>query len=79
MPYFTFAEIDVTPTEFVEKCDKLEFSQLKEEIKKRDYRNHKLNLPDQIFYDSLEFLKDKRHLLSLEEQNFINDLVTKLR
>lgn len=78
MPYFTFAEIDISPREFVDKCDKLELSQLKEELKRLEIKQQKLNLPDQIFYDNLESLKNKRHLLSLEEQNFINDIAKKL-
>lgn len=72
------ADIEISPREYVEKCDRLELSQLKTEIKNTEVKKNKMNLPDQIFYDSLESLKNKRHLLSLEDQNFINDLASKL-
>lgn len=79
MPYFTVDDIEVTVKEFIDKCDKLEYSELKQEIKRKEIISNKFNLPDQLFYDSLEFLKTKRHLLSLEEQEYIHSLASKLR
>lgn len=90
MPEFT-AEVDIDPSEFVDSCSKRERDRLVEILIEdgyiqpdQDTRNgnngvRKPNINDQIFWDSLDKLAKCRDLLSLEEENFINNLAEKFK
>lgn len=90
MPEFT-AEVDIDPSEFVDSCSKRERDRLVEILIEdgyiqpdQDTRNgnngvRKPNINDQRFWDSLDKLAKCRDLLSLEEENFINNLAEKFK
>jgi hypothetical protein len=90
MPEFT-TEIDIDPSEFIDACSKRERDRLIEILEEDGYiqsstettgRNNGVrrpNINDQIFWESLQHLAKCRDLLSLEEENFINNLHQKLK
>ena len=90
MPEFT-AEVDVDPGEFLDSCDKRERQRLVEILIEdgdiqpdQDTRNsnngvRRPNINDQRFWESLDKLAKCRDLLSLEEENFINNLANKFQ
>jgi hypothetical protein len=90
MPEFT-TEIDIDPSEFVESCSNTELKRLVEILEEDGYiqsseettsKNHGVRRPnvnDQIFWENLERLAKCRDLLSLEEENFINNLANKFK
>jgi len=90
MPEFT-TEIDIDPSEFIDSCSKREKDRLVEilvenghiqpdqETKNNNKGVRRPNVNDQIFWESLEKLSKCRDLLSLEEENFINNLANKFK
>lgn len=90
MPEFT-AEVDVDPSEFVDSCSKRERQRLVEILIEdgdiqpdQDTRNsnngvRRPNINDQRFWESLDKLAKCRDLLSLGEENFINNLANKFQ
>jgi hypothetical protein len=90
MPEFT-AEVDIDPSEFIESCSKRERDRLVEILIEDGYiqpdqdtkngnngvRNPNVN--DQIFWESLEKLAKCRDLLSIHEENYINNLADKYK
>lgn len=90
MPEFT-AEVDIDPSEFIDSCNKRERDRLVEILVEdgyiqpdQDTRNgnngvRRPNINDQIFWESLEKLAKCRDLLSIEEENFINNLGEKFK
>ena len=90
MPEFT-AEVDVDPSEFVDSCSRRERQRLVEILIEdgdiqpdQDTRNgsngvSRPNINDQRFWESLDKLAKCRDLLSLEEENFINNLANKFQ
>jgi len=90
MPEFT-AEVDVDPSEFVDSCSRRERQRLVEILIEdgdiqpdQDTRNgsngvRRPNINDQRFWESLDKLAKCRDLLSLEEENFINNLANKFQ
>ena len=90
MPEFT-AEVDIDPSEFIDSCSKRERQRLVEILVEdgdiqpdQDTKNsntgvRKPNINDQTFWDSLDKLAKCRDLLSIEEENFINNLANKYK
>jgi len=90
MPEFE-ASVDIDPSEFVDSCNKREKDRLVEILIEdgyiqpdQDTKNsnngvRKPNVNDQIFWDSLQHLSKCRDLLSIEEENFINNLSNKFK
>jgi hypothetical protein len=90
MPEFT-AEVDIDPSEFIDSCSKREKDRLVEILIEDGYINsdqetksnnngvRRPNINDQTFWESLERLAKCRDLLSIEEENFINNLANKFK
>lgn len=90
MPEFT-AEVDIDPSEFIDSCSRRERDRLIEILIEdgyiqpdQDTKNgntgvRKPNINDQTFWDSLDKLAKCRDLLSIEEENFINNLANKFK
>ena len=90
MPEFT-AEVDIDPSEFIDSCNQREKKRLIEilvedgEIEPSQADRNKgtgvskPNVNDETFWDSLEKLAKCRDLLSIEEENFINNLANKFK
>jgi hypothetical protein len=92
MPDFTPDDINIDPSEFVDACSSTERQELidyliecgfisedQKDIKKPNYGVRRPNVNDQTFWESLERLAKCRHLLSIEEENFINNLSNKFK
>ena len=90
MPEFS-AEVDIDPSEFIDSCSKRERQRLVEiliedgdiqpdqETKNSNTGVRKPNINDQTFWDSLDKLAKCRDLLSIGEENFINNLANKFK
>jgi hypothetical protein len=90
MPEFS-TEIDIDPSEFIDACSKRERDRLIEILEEDGYiqsstettgKNNGVRRPnvnDQRFWDSLNKLAKCRDLLSIEEENFINNLGDKFK
>jgi len=90
MPEFE-ATVDVDPSEFVDSCSNRELKRLVEILeedghiepsqsnKSKGTGVRKPNINDQTFWDSLNHLAKCRDLISLEEENFINNLANKFK
>jgi hypothetical protein len=90
MPEFT-AEVDVDPSEFVDSCSNRELKRLvqileedghiepSQSSKSKSNGVRKPNINDLTFWNSLDHLAKCRDLLSLEEENFINNLANKFK
>jgi hypothetical protein len=90
MPEFT-TEIDIDPSEFVDSCSNGELKRLVEILeedghiepsqssKSNNTGVRRPNINDQTFWCSLEKLAKCRDLLSIEEENFINNLANKFK
>jgi hypothetical protein len=87
MPEFT-SEIDIDPSEYIDSCSKREKERLveiltddgyiqPEQSERNGVRNPNLN--DQLFWESIEVLGKTRHLLSIEEEIYINKLAEKFK
>jgi hypothetical protein len=90
MPEFT-AEVDIDPSEFIDSCSRTEKQRLIEILvedgdieptqadKNKGNGVRRPNINDQIFWDSLEKLTKCRDLLTIEEENIINNLANKFK
>lgn len=90
MPEFT-AEVDIDPSEFIDSCSRRERDRLIEILVEDGYiepdqstKNsntgvRKPNINDLTFWDSLDKLAKCRDLLSIQEENFINNLANKFK
>jgi len=90
MPEFT-AEVDIDPSEFIDSCSNGELKRLVEILEEDGYIEpsqsnkskgagvRRPNINDLTFWDSLERLAKCRDLLSIEEENFINNLAEKFK
>lgn len=90
MPEFT-AEVDIDPSEYLDSCSKSEKQELikwliedgdiepDQSTKNGNTGVRKPNVNDQIFWDSLDKLAKCRDLLSIKEENFINNLAEKFK
>lgn len=89
MPSFYVDEIDIDVDEFVSACSIREREQLVESLVDGGYIDpkqtgkelgvRKPNINDEKFWKSIEHLGRCRHLLSLEEEDFINNLAEKFK
>lgn len=84
MPEFT-TEIDIDPSEFIDTCSRSERERLIEILVEDGYiqadqvtlsgeKVRKPNINDERFFESLAKLSKCRHLLTLEEEKYINNL-----
>ena len=89
MPEFT-TEIDIDPSEFLDSCSRKERERLIEiliedghiqpdQVTLNSEKVRKTNINDEIFYESLDKLSKCRDLLTIEEQNFINNLADRFK
>ena len=90
MPEFT-AEVDIDPSEFIDSCNQRELKRLVEILEEDGYIQpsqetisnnngvRKPNINDLRFWDSLDKLAKCRDLLSIKEENFINNLAEKFK
>jgi hypothetical protein len=90
MPEFT-AEVDVDPSEFVDSCSNRELKRLVEILeedghiepsqsnKSKGNGVRKPNINDLTFWGSLDKLAKCRDLLTIEEENFINNLANRFK
>lgn len=89
MPYFTPDDLDIDPSEFVDSCSEKEIKKLAEiliedgHVEPKDlnsnYGVRRPNTNDEIFWESLEHLKKCRDLLSIHEENYINNMAAKYK
>ncbi len=91
MPDFTPDDIDIDPSEFVGACNSREIKELIDalvedgHIQPSQLENRinngvrRPNFNDEKFWSSLEHLAKCRDLLSIEEENFINNLADKFK
>lgn len=77
MPTF---DIDVDVLEFVGSCSKRELEDLFNIVEKEKNKNetNNLNYLDEVFNSYLSNLKNKRHLLSIEEENIIREISNRI-
>ena len=90
MSEFT-AEVDIDPSEFIDSCNDRELKRLVEILeedghiepsqssKSKGTGVRRPNINDQRFWESLDKLSKCRDLISLEEENFINNLADKFK
>jgi hypothetical protein len=90
MPEFT-TEIDIEPSEFLDSCSRSERDELIECLIEDGYIEPNLvkkgkslgvsqpNMNDEIFWESLEHLKKCRDLLTITEEEFINNLANRFK
>lgn len=91
MPDFTPDDIDIEPSEFVDACNSKEINQLIEvliedghiqpdQLTKNGFNGvRRPNINDEIFWESLDHLKKCRDLLSITEEEFINNLAKRFQ
>lgn len=92
MPDFTPDDIDVNPSEFVDACSSIERQELidylvecgyisedQKDIKTPNYGVKSPNVNDKTYWDALNVLTKSRHLLSLDEENYINNIADKFK
>jgi hypothetical protein len=92
MPDFTPDDIDIDPIEFVDACTSRERQELidylvecghisedQKDIKTNNHGVRRPNINDESFWGSLDYLKKCRHLLSLDEENYINNIADKFK
>ncbi len=90
MPEFT-AEVDVDPSEFVDSCSKRELQRLVEILeedghiepsqssKSKSNGVSRPNINDLKFWESLDYLAKCRDLLTISEEQFINNLADRFK
>lgn len=91
MPDFTPDDIDISPSEFVDSCNSREIQQLIEILvedghiqpdqlsKSESHGVRRPNINDERFWNSLDHLKKCRDLLSIHEENYINNMADKYK
>jgi hypothetical protein len=89
MPYFTPDDLDIDPSEYIDSCSSREIQRLVEILIEDGHVNPKElnntygvsrpNINDDIFWESLEYLKKCRDLLSPTEESFINNLAERFK
>lgn len=77
MPTF---DLDIDVEEFVSSCSRRELEKLRNLIEKEKEKNQKSNLNylDDSFNQDLKKLKNKRHLLTIEEENIIRQISSRI-
>ena len=92
MPDFTPDDIDIDPSEFVDACSSKERQELidylvqcgyisedQKDIKKSNHGVRNPNINDEFFWEGLDNLKKCRHLLSIHEENYINNIADRYK
>lgn len=91
MPYFTPDDIDIEPGDFLDSCNEREVKELIDALVEDGHisetqKNKKVegaigtpNMQDVIFWESLDHLKKCRDLLSIHEENYINNMAHKYK
>jgi hypothetical protein len=88
MPYFTPDDLNIDPSEFVDSCDSSEINELIEalvengSIKPSQVVKEGVKRPnnnDEVFLTSLGTLAKCRDLLSITEEQFINNLAERFK
>lgn len=86
MPTFYSDDIDIDPSDFVDKCSSSEIEELIDILIKDGYlkrtarpvsETEEDNLMDSTYKNAIEKLLDKRIYLTLEEEQFIINLANK--
>lgn len=90
MPEFT-AEVDIDPSEYLDSCSKSERQELIKWLiedgdieptqaeKNKGTGVSRPNIHDQRFWDSIDHLAKCRDLLSVDEENYINNLADRFK
>lgn len=89
MPYFTPDDLDIDPSEYFDSCSTREKQRLVEIIIEEGYAAEtnpvtnygvrRANVNDEKYWESLEHLKKCRDLLSVSEEQFINNLAERFK
>lgn len=91
MPHFTIDDVDISPSEFVQSCNSKEINELIEILSEgghlqpeqltnsKNYGVRRPSVNDEQFWSSLEHLKRCRDLLSIHEENYINNMASKYK
>jgi hypothetical protein len=89
MPDFTPDDIDIDPNEFLSACNSKEINELIEALIEDGHlqpdqltesnNSKKLNPQDVTFWESLDYLKKCRDMLSIHEENYINNMAYKYK
>jgi len=92
MPDFTPDDINIDPREFVDSCSSIERQELIDhliesgyitedqlDLKKPNHGVKNPNVNDKTYWDALDVLMKSRHLLSLDEENYINNIADKFK
>jgi hypothetical protein len=91
MPDFTPDDIDIDPSEFVDACNKREIGELIDALIEDGYikpeqvsltetkGGRQISVSDKIYLESLEHLSKCRDLLSIHEENYINNMAAKYK
>jgi hypothetical protein len=90
MPEFS-AEVDIDPSEFIDSCNSRELKRLVEILEEDGHIEpsqsskssgtgvRKPNINDQRFWESLDHLAKCRDLLTITEEEFINNLAERFK
>ena len=90
MPEFA-AEVDIDPSEFIDSCNSREIKELIEALVEDGHispdrmelnSNTGVRNPnhyDETFWESLDHLAKCRHMLTIEEETYINELAKKFK
>lgn len=87
MPTFYSDDIDIDPDDFISACSEREITELVKELRDQGYikpedmmdSNGLGNFNDEVYQVSLSTLSRCRHLLTVEEESFINKLGEKYK
>lgn len=89
MPDFSVDDIEIEPYEYVSACGSGDIKELIKELEDSGYlkpgssssdlNKGTINPKDVEFWDSLDHLKNKRHLLTVSEENFIISLAERFK
>jgi len=88
MPIFSTNDLEICPSEYINSCDQKEINQIldhlimvgyikEEQITSKTYGVRRPNIMDEEFWNNLEYLKRCRDLLSVEDEQYIKNLVKK--
>lgn len=89
MPDFSVDDIDISPIEYINACGDYDIKELIKELEDSGYlksgssssdtNKETINPRDVEFWNSLDHLKNKRHLLTTSEEDFIISLAERFK
>jgi len=91
MPQFSIDDVDISPSEFLDACNSKEINQIIDSLVEdghlesnqinntSSYGVRSPNTNDERFWASLEHLKKCRDLLSIHEENYINNMADRYK